>query len=124
MIDSKGPFSILHIERLEFRVFHSPQPLQVFDHLRVVFVLDRFSGGLVDGPTSVQFYHRSDVQSGPGRGLIDVIQIGVDAALLVLEPHEVSEQLFNASRSGEVDGIQERDFTVTNPADNELLNRD
>ena len=69
MFDSKSPFSVLRIERLELRVLHSPQPLRVFDHLGVVFVLDPFSGGLVDGPTSVQFHHRSDVQPGPGRGL-------------------------------------------------------
>ena len=66
----KGPFSVLRIERLELRVLHSPQPLQAFDHLRMVFVLDPPSGGLVDGPTSVQFHRRSDVlQPGPGRGL-------------------------------------------------------
>ena len=69
MIDSKSPFSVLRIERLELCVLHSPQPLQAFGHLRVVFVLDPSSGGLADGPTSVQFHHRSGVQPGPGRGL-------------------------------------------------------
>ena len=69
MFDSKSPFSDLRIERFELRVLYSPQSLRVFDHLRVVFALDPFSGGLVDGPTPAQFHHRSDVQPGPGRGL-------------------------------------------------------
>ena len=29
--------------------------------------------------------------------------------------------MFGASRSGEVNGIQERDFTIANPADNEFF---
>ena len=69
MSDSKSSLSILHIKRLELRAFYSPQPLQVIDHLGVVFALDPFSGGLVDGSTSVQFHHRSNAQPGPGRGL-------------------------------------------------------
>ena len=124
MFDGKSPLSILHIERLKLRILHSPQPLQVFDHLGVVFILDWFTGSFVDGPASVQFHPRSDVQSGPRRRFVDVIQIGVDAALLILEPHEVSKQLFDASRSGEVDRIQERDFTIPDPAGDKLLDGD
>lgn len=52
MFNGESPFSFLHIERLELCVFHSLQPLQVFDHLGVILVLDRFSGSLIDGPTS------------------------------------------------------------------------
>jgi hypothetical protein len=53
MFDGRGLFSVLHIKRLELRVPHPPQPLRVFEHLRVGFVLSRFVGSLIDGPASV-----------------------------------------------------------------------
>ena len=122
MFDSKSPFSVLRIERLELLDLHSLQPLQVFGHLRAGF-----------RPCSVLGWpcRRANIRPIPPslrrstrtrEGLVDIARIGTDATFLVLKPHEVSGQLFGASRSGEVNGIQERDLTITNPADNELLN--
>ena len=101
MFNSKRPFSALRIERLGLCILHSPQPLQAFDHLSVVFVLDPFPGGFVHRPTMIRPIPPSLQRSTRTReGLVDITQIGADAALLVLNPYKVSGQLFGASRSG------------------------
>ena len=87
MFNSKRPFSALRIERLGLCILHPPQPLQVFDHLRVVFVLDPFLGGFVDRPTIIRPIPPSLRRSARTReGFVDITQIVADAELLVLKP--------------------------------------
>ena len=62
--------------------------------MRVFFVLDQFTGGLIDESTPAQFHTRFNVQSGPGTRFVD---FNVDAALLILESHEISKELLDAS---------------------------
>ncbi|PIL37535.1 hypothetical protein GSI_01229 [Ganoderma sinense ZZ0214-1] len=104
-------------------MLHPLQPLQMPRRVRVRLVPDRLPRRLVQRPAPHELDPRADVQPRARGRLLRVVRVGVHAALLVVEAHDLPEQARQARQARQVDRLEERDLSVPHATGDEPLER-